>query len=101
MFVVRPCVLILFQIASSLPVNTAVLPLRTAMELPALCAVFGEAYPDPVRVVTIGPDTKELQKIQETQGADKVSSSVELCGGTHLSNAAQLEVMPRELCTEG
>ncbi|CDJ65254.1 alanyl-tRNA synthetase, putative [Eimeria necatrix] len=78
-------------IASSLPVNTAVLPLKTAMELPALCAVFGEAYPDPVRVVTIGPDTKELQKIQETQGADKVSSSVELCGGTHLSNAAQLE----------
>ncbi|CDJ57403.1 alanyl-tRNA synthetase, putative [Eimeria maxima] len=78
-------------IASSLPVNTAVLPLKTAMELPALCAVFGEVYPDPVRVVSIGPDTKELKTIQETQGADKINASVELCGGTHLSNASQLE----------
>ncbi|CDJ31166.1 LOW QUALITY PROTEIN: alanyl-tRNA synthetase, putative [Eimeria mitis] len=78
-------------IASSLPVNTAVLPLKTAMDLPALCAVFGEVYPDPVRVVSIGPDADELKKIQGTQGADKVNASVELCGGTHLSNASQLE----------
>lgn len=78
--------------AGLLPVSTAVLPLKTAMELPSLCAVFGEVYPDPVRVVTIGPDTEEIKKIEKTQGADKVNTSVELCGGTHLGNAAQLEV---------
>ncbi|KAL8424574.1 hypothetical protein Efla_003690 [Eimeria flavescens] len=78
-------------IAASLPVNTVVMPLNTAMSLPSLCAVFGEVYPDPVRVVTIGPDTEEIKKTQQTQGGDKVTSSVELCGGTHLSNAAQIE----------
>lgn len=77
--------------AGSLPVNTAVLPLKTAMDLPSLCAVFGEVYPDPVRVVTIGPDTEEIKKIEKTQGEGKVNTSVELCGGTHLGNAAQLE----------
>lgn len=78
--------------AGSLPVNTAILPLNTAMALPSLCAVFGEIYPDPVRVVSIGPDTEEIKKIEKTQGADKINASIELCGGTHLGNAAQLEV---------
>ncbi|XP_026189873.1 alanine--tRNA ligase [Cyclospora cayetanensis] len=78
-------------LAGSLPVSTAVLPLKSALTLPSLCAVFGEVYPDPVRVVTIGPDTEEILKIRETQGEDKVNTSVELCGGTHLSSAAQLE----------
>lgn len=79
--------------AGSLPVHTAILPLQLAMELPSLCAVFGEVYPDPVRVVTIGPEVKELEKLTtKACGEDKASCSVELCGGTHLSNVAQLEV---------
>lgn len=89
---VSACVIIRVQIAGSFPVKTAILPLQEAMALPSLCAVFGEVYPDPVRVVTIGHDTPETHQAAQTQGADKVHSSVELCGGTHLSNAAQLEV---------
>lgn len=79
-------------VAGSLPVHTAILPLHLALALPSLCAVFGEVYPDPVRVVTVGPEVKELERLAaKAQGEDKASWSVELCGGTHLSNAAQLE----------
>ncbi len=52
--------------------------LAEAQKIPGLRAVFGEAYPDPVRVVT-------LQFDPETTGLDDPKwrqTSVEFCGGT-------------------
>jgi alanyl-tRNA synthetase len=44
-------------------------------------AVFGEKYPDPVRVVMIGP---------ESPAAATVDHSAEFCGGTHLSHSSPI-----------
>ncbi|HEY1189418.1 MAG TPA: alanine--tRNA ligase, partial [Gemmata sp.] len=63
------------QVVLDQPVAAVTMPLAQAKELPGVRAVFGEKYPDPVRVVMIGAETP-----------DKVSPdmSVEFCGGTHL-----------------
>jgi alanyl-tRNA synthetase len=42
-------------IAAQLPVDSEVVPLQQAMAVAGLRAVFGEVYPDPVRVISVGP----------------------------------------------
>ena len=61
-------------VADALPVTAKVMPLAEATSLPGVRAVFGEVYPDPVRVVTIGEST-----------------SIEFCGGTHVANTNEAE----------
>ena len=56
------------------------MPLEEARQLTGVRAVFGEKYPDPVRVVLIGADKPE---------AATPADSVEFCGGTHLSRTSQ------------
>lgn len=41
-------------VTANLPVYSEVVPLKQAMEIVGLRAVFGERYPDPVRVVSVG-----------------------------------------------
>jgi alanyl-tRNA synthetase len=52
--------------------------------------VFGEVYPDPVRVVAVSPSpvTSMLENPQDSQWN---AYSVEFCGGTHLKNTSEAE----------
>ncbi len=56
------------------------LTLKDAQHIPGLRAVFGESYPDPVRVVALEYDVDEIAKDLENPKWRK--TSVEFCGGT-------------------
>jgi alanyl-tRNA synthetase len=60
------------RIAEAAPIDWKTVPLTTAREAGAMM-LFGEKYPDPVRMVSMGGFSKEL------------------CGGTHLSNTLQID----------
>jgi alanyl-tRNA synthetase len=68
------------QIYADLPVNPVVMPLAAAKKIPGVRAVFGEKYPDPVRVLLIGANRPE--EVTE-------ANSVEFCGGTHLHHTGE------------
>ncbi len=69
------------KIYSDLPVSATVLPLSEAKSIPGVRAVFGEKYPDPVRVIAIGTEDPVRHAGPEM--------SIEFCGGTHLSRTSQ------------
>ena len=68
------------KIYSDMPVKPVVMPLAEAKKISGVRAVFGEKYPDPVRVLLIGAERPE-DATEET--------SVEFCGGTHLARTGQ------------
>jgi len=74
------------MIARNLPVFAEAQPLDAAKKINGLRAVFGETYPDPVRVVSIGAPVRELIDDPERSAWRKIS--VEFCGGTHLVSTA-------------
>jgi len=67
------------RVAAAEPIRWQTLPLAEARRQGAMM-LFGEKYPDPVRMVSMGDFSKEL------------------CGGTHLSSTA--EVGPFEIVSE-
>ena len=69
------------------PVQRALVPLEEAMKIESLRAVFGENYPDPVRVVSVGQPVSTL--LAAPGDAQWGNYSVEFCGGTHLSNSSE------------
>jgi alanyl-tRNA synthetase len=78
------------HIKSAVPVDTFVAPLGDAQQISSLRAVFGEVYPDPVRVVAVSP-TPITTILVNPQDAQWNSYSVEFCGGTHLKNTSEAE----------
>ena len=64
-----------------------VVPLKEAMSINGLRAVFGEQYPDPVRVVAVGNKVSDMVAAPDKD--DWLTGSVELCGGTHIKNTKE------------
>jgi len=75
------------MIQNELKVYTKVVTLADAKKIQGLRAVFGEVYPDPVRVVSIGRPVEDL--LANPENADWMSHSIEFCGGTHLTNTKE------------
>lgn len=70
-------------------VSSKVVPLAVAKEIYGLRQVFGEKYPDPVRVLSVGQDVDTL--INDPNNESWKNISVEFCGGTHLTNTKEAE----------
>ncbi|MGE3809568.1 MAG: alanine--tRNA ligase, partial [Gemmataceae bacterium] len=68
------------KIYSDLPVKPITMPLSEAKKIAGVRAVFGEKYPDPVRVLLVGVDDP---------GKASLEDSVEFCGGTHLNHTGE------------
>jgi alanyl-tRNA synthetase len=73
------------KIYSDLPVSATIMPLGEAKTLAGVRAVFGEKYPDPVRVIAIGVD--------DPRKGVTVENSIEFCGGTHLRHTGEAGFM--------
>jgi len=69
-------------INKNLQVYALEVPLEIAKTISSLRAVFGETYPNPVRVVSIGMQVENL--IANPSSTEWSKYSIELCGGTHL-----------------
>lgn len=83
------------KIYADLPVIAVYKPLAEAKEINGVRAVFGEKYPDPVRVLIVG-----AKKPEETT----LEHSVEFCGGTHLEHTGQagfFKIVGQELVSKG
>jgi alanyl-tRNA synthetase len=70
-------------------------PLEEAKALPGVRAVFGEKYPDPVRVLIVGARKPEEATLEH---------SIEFCGGTHLTHTGEagfFKIAGQELVSKG
>ncbi|KAI8390200.1 alanyl-tRNA synthetase [Blakeslea trispora] len=76
-------------IGKNMKVYSKEVPLAVAKAIHGLRAVFGETYPDPVRVVSIGFDIDEVT--QDVSNPQWKTSSVEFCGGTHVAKTSDIK----------
>ena len=77
-------------------------PLSVAKSIQGLRAVFGEVYPDPVRVVSVGIPVETLES--DPQSPAGSVTSVEFCGGTHLQHtghAGEFVIVSEEAIAKG
>jgi len=74
-------------IHQNLPVHAMDVPLEQAKKINGVRAVFGEKYPDPVRVVSIGPSIDRLLANPDLPRWRECS--IEFCGGTHVNDTGE------------
>jgi len=74
-------------IAADSRVHAAPAPLEAARRINGVRAVFGERYPDPVRVVSVGVTVDEL--LRHPDDPRWLDHSIEFCGGTHLGSTGE------------
>jgi alanyl-tRNA synthetase len=118
------------RIYADLPVSATVMPLEEAKKLSGVRAVFGEKYPDPVRVVAVGvaPSPPSPSSLGEGRGegsaapseqaltqpspgrsfagsgGEGYSNSIEFCGGTHLGRTGEagfFKIVSEEAVSKG
>ncbi|MGP1346785.1 MAG: alanine--tRNA ligase [Phycisphaerales bacterium] len=65
-------------------------PLEQAKGIHAVRAMFGESYPDPVRVVSVGVAVPTL--LADPENETWRDHAIEFCGGTHLERTSQAQV---------
>jgi alanyl-tRNA synthetase len=76
------------QIAANYIVHAELAPLSKAKDFNSLRAVFGETYPDPVRVVSIGVPLDDL--LANASNPEWRQYSIEFCGGTHVAATGEI-----------
>jgi alanyl-tRNA synthetase len=74
-------------IAKNHTVHHDVIPLSEAKGFAGVRAVFGEHYPDPVRVLSIGCSVDNLR--ENPASLSWLDYSIEFCGGTHLKETGE------------
>ncbi len=67
-------------VKANYPLYTKEVSLAVAKQINGLRAVFGEVYPDPVRVVSVKYDIEEILKNPSSE--QWTDTSIEFCGGT-------------------
>ncbi|KAK9455388.1 tRNA synthetases class II (A)-domain-containing protein [Dipodascopsis uninucleata] len=77
------------QIRKDLTVYAKDVPLSIAREIAGVRAVFGETYPDPVRVVSVGVPVESL--LEDLKNNSWCEFSVEFCGGTHVKSTGDIK----------
>lgn len=75
-------------IKKDLKVFTKDVAYKKASEINGLRAVFGEKYPDPVRVVSVGVPVDEL--LDDPSNKQWSKYSIEFCGGTHVEKTGEI-----------
>jgi alanyl-tRNA synthetase len=76
------------DVREDLTVYADLAPLYVARNINGLRAVFGEQYPDPVRVVSIGVPVQDL--LDNTGSPLWAEASIEFCGGTHVRTTSDI-----------
>ncbi|TIB73591.1 hypothetical protein E3Q24_01081 [Wallemia mellicola] len=77
-------------IKRNVPVFSQEFNLDDARKIPGLRAVFGEVYPDPVRVVSVEFNPQDIKHDIENEKWSK--SSIEFCGGTHVNTTGEIKL---------
>ncbi|KAL7702448.1 Alanyl-tRNA synthetase [Lotmaria passim] len=77
------------KIQADLPVYREEVALAEALKINGLRHMFGEKYPDPVSVVSVGAPIKDM--LADPENVKWREYSVEFCGGTHLKSLKEAD----------